>query len=390
MIAAFVVLLILALGLGGYIVFTEASKRRKAAYAAEEEAFERARNYIALRSSESDETALEAEHVQTPASSTEGATESDGEADIQTAANDDDESDDDDEVELKAVVENGTTRYIVIKYSKSFLAKLIQSDGETKRYYSFIKNRLLSYDGVKSRVSWKWESFRFGRITLAKLRLRGKTLSLCLALNAEDYADSKYKVESLDGIKAYADTPCMYRIKNDRRLKYGEELIAALMERNGITEKLLEETDYAAKYPYETTEALIGRKLIKELTDEDAQSGTAFKPREILHSVTAQEVDSIMQDEVAATLIEESEGTSDRTKTDIVNIDALSQYFESGERVTLDEIKKRVKGFNKQTTYLKVLARGTLNKALTVEADSFSLQAVKMIVLTGGTAIRKR
>ena len=57
--------------------------------------------------------------------------------------------------------------------------------------------------------------------------------------------------------------------------------------------------------------------------------------------------------------------------------------------VTLDEIKKRVKGFNKQTTYLKVLARGTLDKALTVEADGFSLQAVKMIVLMGGTAIKK-
>ena len=179
-------------------------------------------------------------------------------------------------------------------------------------------------------------------------------------------------------IKAYADTPCMYRIKNDRRLKYGGELIDELMAQNGIAEIQHGETDYAQMYPYETTEKLIELKLIKELTDEEAQSGTMFKPSELRQSVSAQEVDALMQDEVAATLIESEDGVADRTK----------QSFENGEVVTLDEIKKRVKGFNKNTTYLKVLARGTLDKSLTVEADGFSLQAVKMIVLTGGTVIK--
>ena len=180
----------------------------------------------------------------------------------------------------------------------------------------------------------------------------------------------------------------MYRIKNDRRLKYGGELIDELMAQNGIAEIQHGETDYAQMYPYETTEKLIELKLIKELTDEEAQSGTMFKPSELRQSVSAQEVDALMQDEVAATLIESEDGVADRTKQSIVNVDTLSQCFENGEVVTLDEIKKRVKGFNKNTTYLKVLARGTLDKSLTVEADGFSLQAVKMIVLTGGTVIK--
>ena len=294
------------------------------------------------------------------------------------------------EVVLKAVVENGNTRYIVIKYSKSFLAKLIQSDEVTKGYYTQLKNKLLSYKGVKSRVSWKWETFRSGRNTLAKLRLRGKTLSLCLALNPDDYNDTKYIVESIADVKSYVDTPCLYRLKNDRRVKYSGELIDELMRKNGIeANQTAENVDYAAQYPYETTEALLARKLIKELTDEEAQSGTAFKPRA---SVTAQEVDSIMRDEVAATLIAQSGNTeykTDKTRQSIVNIDTLSKCFESGERVTLDEIKKRVKDFDKRTTYIKVLARGTLDKALTIEADNFSLQAVKMIVLTGGVAVKK-
>ncbi len=113
-------------------------------------------------------------------------------------------------------------------------------------------------------------------------------------------------------------------------------------------------------------------------------------PDEVRAEVTATEVDKIMTDEVAESFVEQSETTSDKTKQGIINIDVLSQYFDGGEVVTLDEIKKRVNGFNKKTTYIKVLARGTLDKALTVEADSFSLQAVKMIVLTGGKVIKKK
>ena len=39
---------------------------------------------------------------------------------------------------------------------------------------------------------------------------------------------------------------------------------------------------------------------------------------------------------------------------------------------------------------LKVLASGSLDKALTVEADAFSVQAIKMITLTGGHAVKLR
>lgn len=307
-------------------------------------------------------------------------------------ADDENESEDEaeEQTERKLVVENGEVKYIIIKYSKSFQAKLIQSGNITKEYYSQLKNCLLSYNGVKSRLSWRWETFRAGRKALAKLRMRGKTLSLALALNPDDYADTKYVVESLAGVAAYADTQCLYKIKNDRRVKYAKELIDKLMQDNGLSSGLVgENVDYASQYPYETTEALIARKLIKELTDEEAQSGTVFKPSDVRQSVTAAEVDSIMKDEVAEILIRKVDETSDRTKVGIVNIDALSQAFADGETVTLEEVKKRVKGFDKKVTYLKVLARGVLDKKLMVKADAFSLQAAKMILLTGGQVLKK-
>lgn len=167
-------------------------------------------------------------------------------------------------------------------------------------------------------------------------------------------------------------------------------MIEKLAADNGLVEGVAEQKSYVEMYPYENDDVLIQKKLIKVLTGKDAQSGTAFKPSEVRKKVTASEVDTLMNDEVAASLIVQSEGTADRTKQAIINIDTLSQFFDSGEVVTLDEIKKRVKGINKNTTYIKVLARGTLDKALTVEADSFSIQAVKMIVLTGGKAVKRQ
>lgn len=110
----------------------------------------------------------------------------------------------------------------------------------------------------------------------------------------------------------------------------------------------------------------------------------------VRQEVKVHEVRTLMQDKEAIELIEESEKNSDRTKGGIVNIDTLSEYFTEGERVTLEEMKSRIPVISKKTTYIKVLARGKLDKALEVEADEFSLDAVKMIALMGGKAIRTR
>jgi len=285
----------------------------------------------------------------------------------------------------REVVEDGKTKYIIIKYSKSFSAKLIQSEDKVKEYYSVLKNYLLSYKKIKNRISWKWETFRLGRKMLAKLKIRGKTLSVCLALDPKEYEGSKFHVQDVSGVASYAETPCMYKIKNDKRLRYVKELIDRLMLESGTTRGEEQSVDYVSQYPYDSTQSLIARKLIRQLTEEEASSGTTFKPR---GTVQAAEVDRLMRDEVAASLIEKSSDVSDRTKLAIVNIDTLSQTFAEGELVTLDEIKKRVKGFPKSATCLKVLARGTLDKRLIVKADSFSIEAVKMILLVGGKVVK--
>lgn len=125
----------------------------------------------------------------------------------------------------------------VALYNKSFTACFLQSDDETKNRYSELKNDLLAYKKVRDRMSWKRESYRFNKEVVARFAYRGKTLCLFLALDPAEFLGSKYKIDDMSGVNAVSDTPLMYRIKNEKRVRYAKELIATMMERLG-TEKM--------------------------------------------------------------------------------------------------------------------------------------------------------
>lgn len=148
-------------------------------------------------------------------------------------------------------------------YNKSFTAKLIQLDDVAKDWYSMLKNELLSYKKVRDRMSWKRESFRLGRKCVARFVIRGKRLCLLLDSDPAQYAGTKYRVEDLSHVKSSADTPCLYRMKSERRAQYAKELIAEAMARAGAVKTDRAEENYVL--PYEETEELIARGLIKKL-----------------------------------------------------------------------------------------------------------------------------
>lgn len=148
-----------------------------------------------------------------------------------------------------------------LRYDRSFTARLIQSDDETKQWYTELKNELLSYKKSKARISWKRETFKVGKEVVAKLSYRGKTMCLYLPLDPKDFVDSKYHVEDVSDIPSNVDTPLLYRLKNDRRVKYAAELIAMVMEKFEAPRiERIAEDYYVA---YEGTLDLINKGLIK-------------------------------------------------------------------------------------------------------------------------------
>ncbi len=153
---------------------------------------------------------------------------------------------------------------IVTRYRKSYQARLAQSQGNVMEYYNIIKNLLLSYKGVKNRISWNYEAFNKGRVHVAKIIAKTKTLYLYLALDPAEFVDSKYGIVDVSDKKKYASVPVLMKIKGDRKFKYALELIDKLCGENlQLPKKETEEIDY--RIPYQTTEELVQSGLVKKL-----------------------------------------------------------------------------------------------------------------------------
>ena len=73
-----------------------------------------------------------------------------------------------------------------------------------------------------------------------------------------------------------------------------------------------------------------------------------------------------------------------RVEYDVVNLDTLAERFESGLAITLEVLREH--GLVGRRKKVKVLARGEVSKALTVQAHKFSGKAAEKIAAAGGTA----
>lgn len=323
-------------------------------------------------------------------------------------------SDDKQEDDMSVVLVAPDGRRVLIKLRQSFRARMIQACEESKAYYSELKNYLLSFEGVSAVDSQNYESFGAARRQLAKINITGKTLVLYLALDPATLEGSKYKFDDVGDRKRFEKTPVKLKIRSARSFKWAKELIDATMEQNGFPMGSLVEEDFVP--PTESKESLIARGLI-QVTAQEIESGRKLSDEEIIalieggavaegaapvptvdpayadeyiphvDTVTAEQAADLLDNTVAEHHIAHLAKSGQKEgKQDIVNIDTLDQNFEENDTVTLEKLKE-LKLVEPSTVRLKVLARGMLTKPLTVRAEDFSIDAVKMILLTGGTPV---
>lgn len=152
----------------------------------------------------------------------------------------------------------------MMKYDRSFMARLIQSDDGKKELYGEVRTALLSYERVNQTYSWGSERFSLGRRTIARIKVRGKTLCLYLDLDPSQYKISVYHQADVSANKSVAGTPMMVKIKSPIGAKKAMRLISEMLEKSGAKQKnIVYGCDYVAAYPFETTEELIAEGLIK-------------------------------------------------------------------------------------------------------------------------------
>ncbi len=107
---------------------------------------------------------------------------------------------------------------------------------------------------------------------------------------------------------------------------------------------------------------------------------------ETVETVDATDVDDMMSDKAAEHFLVVSDEEGGVGKMGIINVGVISAAYQAGDTVDLASLQE--KGMiDVNIGRIKVLASGTLDKPLIIKADAFSVQAVKMITLTGGQAI---
>ena len=194
--------------------------------------------------------------------------EENDEDDIDDDSEEDDDADDDTPdigVPLTAAAAALATtgpETVLYRYRRSFASRMIQASEHTKEYYDTVKNKLLSYKNVKARSSWSFESFNRGRVKLAKLNVRGKTLVMYIAIDPASLADTKYHVRDMSEKAKYAAVPTMIRVKSPRGAKYACELIERLMEDKEIPVNP-NYREVKSDLAYRSNEDLIEEGLIK-------------------------------------------------------------------------------------------------------------------------------
>lgn len=266
-------------------------------------------------------------------------------------------------------------------YDKSFTARLILSDGDTKELYSSLKNGLLE-KGFQSRVCWRYESFRAVKKLAARLAIRGGGLCLFCALEPEEYLSVSDAVKDLSDKKSYKSTPLLCASYADGGERVSNLLIESLAQKTGVQTAGYERCDFAALLQYEKFETLLAKGLIKA----KKRSG---KTRKSQPRTPAEKPVKTSVETGRVKAVNTVKKKVRKPVKKVVNLDVVFSCFKDGENATFDEIKKRVFGNNSNVTYIKILGRGNAGKNITVTANAFSHRAEKNILDAGGKVIIK-
>ena len=127
---------------------------------------------------------------------------------------------------------------------KSFAEKIVYGEESTKQQYSELKSLLISY-GMKSRVARSNETFRFKKELFVKITVQGKSLKVFLALNPEDYFDSKFPLKDMSYKSSYAQVPVMIKVRSNLSFKRAKILVEELMAKKGILQGIYTDINYA-------------------------------------------------------------------------------------------------------------------------------------------------
>lgn len=193
--------------------------------------------------------------------------------------------------------------------NRSFAARLSQADDGIKVAYSELKNALLSYKKIRSRLSWKCESFYKGRSKCALLQIRGKKLYLYAAIAVEGLP-AKFHAKDVSARKRFARTPALVKISGKRSLLYAKQLVDLLMSNLGAEKGAVQNVNYKPRR--KATQTLIDEGLIKITFVK----GGIFAPANQAAATQAESSEEVVTPEAPAEESAPAESVSDKADND--------------------------------------------------------------------------
>ena len=131
---------------------------------------------------------------------------------------------------VKNVVETKGTASV----SLSFVDKLFKSDSSTKEYYSEVKNELLSYEGIVSKIKRDYETFYVNNIPVAKLDVVDGVLYAYFALDPTQYKAEEYKHTNASKQKDFVAVPLKLVVKNIESLRHAKMFVRIIRKREKL------------------------------------------------------------------------------------------------------------------------------------------------------------
>ena len=157
-------------------------------------------------------------------------------------------------------------RAVYVRYRSTFTSRLVQCGREAQLRYGEIKNLLLSYEGISSRISQKHELFSLGKLSFAKINIKGKTILVYPVIDQSLIDISKYR-SSLSEDTPDNKFPICMKVRSERSLMRAMSLCRELAEALGLDMQKRDHVDYTM--PYRDSFSLAKAGLMKIILPRD-------------------------------------------------------------------------------------------------------------------------
>ena len=281
----------------------------------------------------------------------------------------DDDSEDDEEDDNEVDKEEDAA---LQGYNKKVLLKLKIASDRTQQFYSDLRNELRCYKALKFKSNNTGDTYAYRGKVVFKVTIFPKALKVYYALKPADFEVKKYHHKDVKDIKKYENIPLLFRIASDRGYKYALELLEALAKKLKIAKTKVKPFDFMPDFNTTSKELLIengGEELLRASCTKD-------------HS-------SVISDGLAkkCMMLRVRKPIEGEKVVAEISIGELSAAFKTSYKINLDLLKE-VGLVSKDANYLKVNAMNNCYKAITIAADEYEPEVIRMVVLTGGNITR--